>query len=61
MFTNVRNRDNGGKMELNNRMMFYCIECDTAPVEAELNKDNFYVCKDCGVKLAVIKKDDEEQ
>jgi hypothetical protein len=41
--------------------IFYCEECDKAPVEHKLNKDNFYHCAECNSTLSVVRKDDEEE
>ena len=49
------------KMENMNRVLFYCMKCDEAPVEHYVGKDNFYRCKECKERLNAVKKDKYEK
>ena len=39
---------------------FYCLRCDEVVKFVKLDSDNFYICKLCGNRVNVIKKDKEE-
>ncbi len=51
----------GPNIELNGDMLFYCIKCDTAPIDVEKDKDGFYICKECKCFASVVDKDEQEK
>lgn len=51
----------GANIEPSSDMHFYCLKCDTAPIDVEKDKDGFYICKECKGYASVVDKDEQEK
>ncbi len=51
----------GANIEPSGDMHFYCRKCDTAPIDVKIDKDGFYICKECKSFASVVDKDEQEK